>query len=170
MQIENLGLTVMYWLHMLATVAWIGGLVALSLFVIPSARQSLDADAYARFLGGVQTRLQRIGWFSLAILIGTGLFQLSAHPSYQGFLVVDSPWAAAIFVKHLVIGGMVLSSAYITWGLTPKLQRLALLQAAGRQSDPANAGRLRRQETLFFRLNLGLSVLVLLLTAFARAA
>lgn len=170
MQIENLGLTVAYWLHMLATVAWIGGLVGLSLFVIPAARQSLEADAYARFLGGVQMRLQRMGWFSLAVLAGTGLFQLSSHPSYQGLLVVESPWAVAILIKHLVIGGMVLSSAYITWGLTPKLQRLALLQAAGRQSDPANADRLRRQETLFFRLNLGLSIVVLLLTAIARAA
>lgn len=170
MVIENLGLSLAYWLHMLATVAWIGGLVALSLFVIPAARRTLKGEAYARFLGDVQGKLQRIGWFSLAVLVGTGLFQLSAHPSYEGFLAINSPWAMAIFTKHMVIGGMVISSAYITWVLNPRLQRLALVQAAGKDIDANQMDDLRRREALALRINLWLSVVVLLLTALARAA
>lgn len=170
MPIENLGLSLAYWLHMLATVAWIGGLVAMSLYVIPAARRSLDQDAYIRFLGNVQGKLQRIGWLSLAILIATGLFQLSAHPSYEGFLAINNPWAMAIFAKHMVIGGMVLSSAYITWVLNPRLQRLALMQAAGKVNDANQATDLRRKEAAALRVNLWLSVVVLLLTALARAA
>ncbi len=170
MQIDTLGLSLAYWLHMLATVAWIGGLVALALYVIPAARRTLEGDAYASFLGNVQGKLQRIGWLSLVILIGTGLFQLAAHPQYQGFLAIESPWAVAIFVKHLVIGLMILSSAYITWVVNPRLQRLALLQAAGKDADAGRLTELRRRETLALRVNLWLSVLVLLLTALARAA
>lgn len=170
MQIDNLGLSLAYWLHMLATVAWIGGLVALSLYVIPAARRTLDGDAYVSFLGNVQGKLQRIGWLSLVILIGTGLFQLAAHPQYQGFLAIESPWAVAIFIKHLVIGLMILSSAYITWVVNPRLQRLALLQMTGKETDAGRMTELRRRETLALRVNLWLSVLVLLLTALARAA
>ncbi len=44
-------LSLAYWLHMLATVAWIGGLVTLSLLVLPAARQSLDDQAYAGLIG-----------------------------------------------------------------------------------------------------------------------
>ncbi len=170
MVIENLGLSLAYWLHMLATVAWIGGLAAMSLFVIPAARRTLDGETYARFLGTVQGTLQRIGWFSLAILIGTGLFQLSANPSYEGFLAINTPWAMAIFTKHMVIGGMVLSSAYITWVINPRLQRLALLRAAGKEIDAGQMADLRRREAVALRINLWLSVLILLLTALARAA
>ncbi len=154
MRFENLGLSLAYWLHMLATVAWIGGLVALSLFVIPAARRTLEGEAYARFLGNVLGKLQRIGWLSLTVLVGTGLFQLAAHPSYEGFLAVTSPWAMAIFAKHMVIGGMVISSAYITWVLNPRLQRLALLQTAGKEIDRSQMDDLRRREALALRINI----------------
>ena len=74
---------------MLATVAWFGGLASLAIFVIPSARSTLERRQYAQFLGKVQGRIQQVGWFSLAVLTGTGMFQMSAHPAYEGFL--DSP-------------------------------------------------------------------------------
>lgn len=170
MPIDNLGLSLAYWLHMIATVAWIGGLVALSLYVIPAARRTLDQETYIHFLGNVQGKLQRIGWFSLAVLVGTGLFQLSAHPSYEGFLAINTPWAVAIFAKHMVIGGMVLTSAYITWVVNPRLQRLALMQAAGKAISVDQTAELRRREAAALRVNLWLSVVVLLLTALARAA
>jgi uncharacterized membrane protein len=36
-------LSLAYWLHMVATVAWIGGLVALVILVLPVARRIMDA-------------------------------------------------------------------------------------------------------------------------------
>lgn len=163
-------LAVAYWLHMLATIAWLGGLAALALFVIPAARKSLHDDTYADFLGRVQVKLQRIGWLSLAVLTGTGMFQMSEHPAYEGFLAVNNPWAAAILAKHAVIGLMVASSVYVTWGLTPRLRRLAIMRAAGKEIDPSQQSALQRKETLALRINLGLSVIILLLTALARVS
>ena len=162
------GLALAYWLHMLATVVWVGGLTALVLFVLPAAQGSLDAPGYADFLDRVTRKLDPLGWLSLAVLVGTGLFQMSASPNYRGFLVFDNRWAVAILVKHLVIGGMIAVSAYLTWGVLPRLRRLALRRAAG-QETPEAAG-LSRQETRLLRLNLFLGVLVLGLTALARAS
>src|SRR5512135_546878 len=110
-------LALFYWLHMLATVAWIGGLAALSLLVLPAARAALDLPAYAALLNGIQRRLEPVGWFSLALLTGTGLFQMSANPNYHGFLAITNRWAVAILLKHLVFGGMIAVSAYLTWWL-----------------------------------------------------
>ena len=156
-----------YWLHMLATVAWLGGLSATALLVIPAARKTLN-ESDAALLGRVQQRLQRVGWLSLAILFGTGLFQMSASPSYEGFLAISNSWSVAIFAKHIVIVVMIGASIYITWVLNPKLQRLALLQAAGKEVGPQQSSALRQQENTLLWVNLVLSILVLLLTALAR--
>ena len=162
------GLTITYWLHMLATVVWIGGLSALVLVVLPAAGSALDPEAYARLLGAAQQRLDPIGWFCLLVLVGTGLFQMSENPNYQGFLSIQGTWAAAILVKHLVFFVMISVSAWTTWGVLPVLRRAALLQAKGK--DAPDAARLQRRSLLLLRVNLILSVIVLALTALARAA
>jgi uncharacterized membrane protein len=163
-------LAITYWLHMVATVVWIGGLAALSLIVLPAARGALEPAAYSNLVGRMQARLQGLGWFSLAVLGVTGMFQMSSSPFYEGFLAINNGWARAILIKHLVVGLMVLTSAYVTWGLLPALRRTALLRAAGREVDAALAERLHTRETLLLNLNLVLSLLVLALTALARAS
>ena len=64
-------LSLTYWLHMLATVVWIGGLAALTLLVLPAARKTLDAGAYANLLKAIQRRLDPLGWICLLILAVT---------------------------------------------------------------------------------------------------
>lgn len=165
------GLTFAYWLHMLATVVWIGGLAALALFVLPAARRALEPRAYAAFLSALQRRFDPLAWFSLALLAATGMFQMSANPNYSGFLAIENRWAAAILVKHVVFFGMTALSAYLTWGLLPRLRRLALLRAgAGTESVERQAAALEAQERRLMQLNLALGVIVLALTAIARAS
>lgn len=161
-------LSLVYWLHMLATVVWIGGLAAVVLLVIPAARRTLDTSAYTVVLAAIQRRLDPLGWISLLVLVGTGLFQMSANPNYQGFLAVNNRWAAAILVKHLVFFVIIGVSAYLTWGLMPSLGRVALRQSHG--LDAPEAEHLQRRETTLMRLNLILGAVVLALTAIARVS
>lgn len=161
-------LALAYWLHMLATIAWIGGLAAVVLLILPAARKSLPEEAFPGFLESLQKRLDPLGWLSLAVLAGTGLFQMSASPNYQGFLSVRNPWAAAILVKHLAFLGMIGVSAFLTWGVIPQLRRLALKRARGKETP--EAARLERREIWLLRLNFILGVIILGLTAIARAA
>jgi len=161
-------LSLAYWLHMLATVAWIGGLVSLSLLVLPAARQSLDDQAYAGLIGKLRRRLDPLGWACLIALVATGMFQMSANPNYQGFLAFDNRWAVAILIKHLVFLVMIGVSAFMTWGVMPRLQRAALLASRGQEAPGAH--RWQQQEKLLLWLNLILGVLVLGLTALARAS
>ena len=163
-------LVMFYWLHLLATVVWIGGLASMALIVLPAARRSLDDSAFAGFLGRVQERLNQVGWLCLLVLGGTGMFQMSSNPHYNGFLAIDNGWATAILFKHIAILVMVLVSVYNTWGLLPVLRRNALRRAAGKQLDPLEQKRLSGREQLLLWLNLGLSLLVLALTAWARVA
>ena len=161
-------LTLAYWLHMLSTVVWIGGLAALVLLVLPAARRALDDRAYLALLEALQRRLDPLGWFCLLLLVGTGMFQMSASPNYDGFLAIDNLWAAAILLKHAVFLGMIAVSAYFTWGLLPALRRLALRLSQGKGS-PEEHTRLQQRNTWLLRLNLALSVVILALTALARS-
>ena len=166
MIVADWGLSIAYWLHMLATVVWLGTLAALGLVVLPAARRALDAQAFSSLLNSLQKRIDPLGWFCLAVLAGTGLFQMSAHPNYQGFLVIDSPWGMAILVKHLLFGTMIAASAYMTWFIMPELRRNALRQAQG-QTTPAV---FERRSLRLLNLNLILAVFILALTAIARAS
>lgn len=171
MSVPTTALTLAYWLHMLATVLWIGGLSSLTLLVLPAASKSLDAQSYAALLERIQKRLDPLGWGCLAMLTVTGLVQMSANPNYQGLIAIENSWSAAILVKHLLFLSMAGLSAYITWGLLPKSRRLALQrQRLPSETLAQQSTSLARQEVLLLRLNLCLGILVLALTAVARSA
>ena len=161
-------LSLAFWLHMLATVAWIGGLVAVVILVLPAAKKTLEPETYANFLEQLQHRLDPLGWMSLAVLLATGLFQMSANPNYEGLLSISNRWAASMLLKHILFIGMIGISAYLTWGILPALRRIAMRQAKG--LDAQDAAQLQKRETLLLRINLVLGVLILGLTALARAS
>jgi uncharacterized membrane protein len=157
-----------YWLHMLATVLWIGGLVVLALVVLPAAQKILDTAGYASLLDELRRRLDPLGWLCILMLLASGMFQMSASPYYEGFLAIEGLWSGSILVKHLLFGLMVLISGYATWGLMPALRREALLQSRGKGTPKLDA--LQRRSIRLMQLNLALGVLVLLLTSIARAS
>lgn len=164
-----IALTIAFWLHMIATVAWVGGQAIISLVVLPASRTTLSLDDHHKLLTAINRRFSGLSWISLAILIGTGMVQLGANENYTGFLSIDSTWAIAILLKHIAFGGILVFSAYQTWGLAPMLERIALLQAKGKAS-PDEQISLRKREVLILRANVALSVVVLLLTSIARVS
>jgi uncharacterized membrane protein len=162
-------LSAAYWLHMAATVAWVGGLMFQSL-LLPAALQSLDPLARARLFGSIARRFQPIAWLSLAVLIFTGLTQMAAHPSYTGLLVIEGRWAQAILAKHLAFSGMVLIAAVQTWILHPRLARHMLVEAAGAPADTDAVPRSMSRIDRLTRMNAVLALIILAFTAIARTA
>lgn len=167
MQTPTWALAMAYWIHMQATVLWIGGLAILSIVVLPAARKSLDNAHFAALMEALQRKLDPLAWFSAALLLGSGMLQMSASPHYDGLLAINSPWARAVFIKHLVFGLMIVFSAALTWGILPALRRAAIKRARG-QSAP-ELEQLQRREQILLKINIILGVIVLALTAFARS-
>jgi len=160
-------LGLIFWLHMLATVSWIGSLVAISLLVLPAAKKTLRPAEQLAFLEAMQKRLEPVAWFSMGILVVTGLFQLSANPHYNGFLSTSGQWSIAILVKHSLAVIMAVTSAIQTWEVLPGIRR-ALMRMD--KVGPEELARLQRRETHLLRMNLVLAVLILAATATARAS
>ncbi len=99
----------------------------------------------------------------------TGLFQMSVNPHYDGFLSTSTQWSLAILIKHLLGIIMIVVSAIQTWEVIPAIRR-AILLSKKNKADPSQLDSLRRREILLLRTNFGLSLLILLATAFARAS
>ena len=161
-------LALVYWLHMLATVAWVGGIVSISLLVMPAANKSLKPVDQLAFIDAMQRRLEPLAWFSLVLLIATGLFQLSANSHYNGFFDTSTQWSLAILIKHGLVAVMVVVSAVQTWEVLPAIRRTLMLRDKGAAEDKIN--RLKLREERLLRLNFILSILILAATALARAA
>lgn len=162
-------LTLSYWIHMFATVIWLGGLISVTFIILPFVSKKFTVLEKEKILQDLQNYLNPIGWFSLFILTATGMFQMSAHPSYQGFLAIDNDWAVALFIKHIVIIFMFIAMGYLTWFVLPGLKRLALKQKLGKEIDHQEKDRFQRQEKLILRINSILAILVLIFTAWARS-
>jgi uncharacterized membrane protein len=157
-----------YWLHMLATVTWVGSLAAIMLLILPAMKRTLDAETQLIFLEAMQKRLEPIAWFSISLLVLTGLFQMSVNPHYDGFLSLSTQWSLAILAKHILGMGMVVVSAIQTWDVIPAIRRAIMISK--KNKDTAKLDALRKREITLLRINFGLAILILLATAFARAA
>jgi uncharacterized membrane protein len=160
-------MALIYWLHMLATVTWIGSLAAINLLVLPASVRTLKLVDQLSFIAALQKRLEPLAWFCMGLLLATGLFQLSANPHYDGFLSTSTQWSLAILVKHSLGVIMAVVSAVQTWEVLPSIQRTLMRKETAKADELA---RLQRRETILMRTNLILSALILAATAFARAA
>ncbi len=161
-------LALTFWLHLLATVTWVGSLAGISLLVLPAMQRSLDSESQLVFIEAMQKRLEPIAWFSISLLVLTGLFQMSVNPHYDGFLSISTQWSLAILIKHLLVVVMVVVSAVQTWEVIPAIRRAILKSKKSGEIEGLES--LRRREVRLLRMNFGLSVLILLATAFARAS
>ncbi len=161
-------LALTFWLHLFATVTWVGSLAGVSLLVLPAMKRSLDAETQLVFIEALQKRLEPIAWFSISLLLVTGLFQMSVNPHYDGFLSTSTQWSLSILIKHILGIVMVVVSAIQTWEVIPAIRRAIVRSKKNPNADEIDS--LRQKEVLLLRMNFGLSLLILLATAFARAS
>jgi len=161
-------LAIIYWFHMLATVVWVGSLAAISFLVTPAMKNTLPPDTQLIFIEAIQKRFEPIAWFSISLIVLTGLFQMSLNPHYDGLLSTSTQWSLAILTKHVLGSIMVVVSAIQTWEVFPAIRRAILLSK--KNNNQGELDRLRHREILLVRINCGLAILILAATAVARVS
>ena len=175
MNTPDWGLTVAYFLHMITTVIAVGGLAFMVLFLAPLGRKKKSDPEFMYQQLKIIRSLEAAGWFCAAVLVGTGMLQMSANPNYNGLLVFENRWSAAILSKHLFFLLAVLLSAYISLVLLPGLRR-SFLRASQRASSPdlQNSADALSTEfnraTNFITIDLILAIIILGFTAIARVS
>jgi uncharacterized membrane protein len=68
------------WLHVLAAIIWIGGMLFIALVLVPVARRLEDPALRTRLIHQVGLRFRTVGWLALGVLGLTGLVNLWLAP------------------------------------------------------------------------------------------
>ncbi len=149
-------------LHITATVIWIGGILLITFLVVPELNQALaEQPALRQLLTRLRKRFTLLGNLALATLIVTGLLQMSTDPNYEGLLAFRNRWSQALLLKHILIMLMALCGLALQFALAPALERASLLRARG-AGDADEWRRLREREQ---RLTIVIALLALAVLA-----
>lgn len=151
-----------YFLHLLATVVWLGGMALLVLLIYPLQSRHPSREV-REMLTALSRRFRPYANFSLWVLLVTGVVQTSEDEHYGGLLDFSTPWSQAILAKHIAFIGMALIIAWLQFGLAPALERAHLLQKAD------SLETLGARERRLIQVNFGLGLIVLFFTAIATA-
>ncbi len=147
--------------HIAATVIWIGGILLITFLVVPEIHRALaDQPALFQLLTRLRKRFTILGNLALAVLIVTGLLQMSTDPNYEGLLRFSNRWSQALLIKHILIIVMALCGLLLQFGLAPALERTSLLRerGMGEREEWARLQRRERRLTILIAL-LALSIL-----------
>jgi uncharacterized membrane protein len=68
------------WLHVVAAVTWIGGMLFIALVLVPVARRIDDPALRTRLVHTIGLRFRTVGWMALGVLVATGLGNLWLIP------------------------------------------------------------------------------------------
>jgi uncharacterized membrane protein len=71
---------VIRWLHLLAAITWIGGMVFIALVLVPVTRALADPALRTRLVQDTGRRFRTVGWIALGALVATGLVHLWLRP------------------------------------------------------------------------------------------
>ena len=154
-------LAISLFFHILSTVVWIGGLITITLLVIPELDRALaDQPRAHQTARRLRRRFAPISGLALATLMVTGLFQMTADPHYDGLLRFSNAWSRALLLKHVLLVLMALTGLILQFSVTPALERSSrLLEHSKGGIDDWR--RLRRREKRLSGLMLGLALLIL---------
>jgi uncharacterized membrane protein len=155
-----------YWLHMTATVVWIGSITGLVLLVSPAATRRLDSHEQFELFDGMQPRLESLSWFCLFLIVASGLFQMSVNRNYHGLVGLENTWEVAIVTKIGLVIALAGVALWVSWGLNPAIQRAKIRYR--KTGDTTEMDALRRRERRLLAAQVVVALLILLVTALAR--
>jgi len=150
------------WLHIIAAMTWIGGMLFLVTVIVPMLRQPSMRDRAMELFHLLGVRFRRVGWIAISLLIVTGVFNL-LHRGYQldqilSGAVFAGAWGHLLAGKLLLVALIVVSSALHDFYVGPTATRLA--REGG---SPERRERLRRLASWMGRTTLLLALAVVAL-------
>jgi len=135
------------WIHLMATVAWIGGMFTNFFIYLPILGRTLDPPVAGKFMGAVMQRFRVMVYISMAVFLMTGIALGSLHQNSVNAYASNDAWVMLMILKVLLFILMVVLALFAFEGMAPKVARMAasgpspeLLKAQKTQKRMAIAG------------------------------
>ncbi len=113
------------WLHILATVTWIGGMLTNFFILRPAVVKSLKPPESAKLMGTLMKRFRIMVYVSIVILGVTGIPLKIINENYISIINFENNWEIISFIKHICYGILVLLAVYSFEVLSPKIAKIA---------------------------------------------
>lgn len=113
------------WLHLMATVAWIGGMLINFLVYIPAIGRVLEPPVAGRLMGSVMKRFRLLVYVAMGILLLSGSLMGIMHSRAASAVPSGGSYVVLLFLKILIFTIMVLLAIYAFEILAPKVARIA---------------------------------------------
>jgi len=134
------------WLHVLSAAVWLGGLLFQSHILLPLLARGGPAESVAQAV----RRSRRVAWTALALLVLTGLYNLTRLPSVAA--MTESGVLKLLALKLFLVVVLLMLSAHRDFGVAARLIRAL---AGGGDATPA-LRTLVRLDRVAFLLGMGL--------------
>lgn len=149
------------WLHILAAITWIGGMMFLVLVVVPWLRSGARANA-GTFLRETGKRFRTVGWVCFGVIVVTGPFNLWVHGvRFASF--ADPDWRASSFGTVVMLKISVFVAILAVSSIHDFLVGPSATLAMERDPRSPEVERLRRRASLLGRANALLALLIVAL-------
>jgi uncharacterized membrane protein len=164
--------TLVLWVHILAAISWVGGMIFVAFILGPYVRRAFPPEQRSPLMAAVGKRFSMLGWSAIFTLVCTGIYNavrfLGSWDALFGTL-----FGHILLVKIALVGVMIVLSIIHNFFLGPRQRDLGRLQVQSLSAKlplPEAGGgqalrRLRRWTVLIAQLNLVLGMLVILLAA-----
>jgi uncharacterized membrane protein len=145
--------------HIVAAVIWIGGMLFLPLVLVPVLRRQQPSLRMA-LLDATGRRFRTIGWIAIAVLLASGVWNL--HNRRLGWDVIFSPdlvrgeFGRVLAIKLILIAAVLVLSLLHDFRVGPASTRAALANPDGNRAE-----RLRRTASWIGRANALLALIII---------
>jgi len=119
------------WLHMLAAVSWIGGMIFLSLVLAPLVRSRKAAPEFMALFRSAARRFRFVVWGAIALLLSTGPVLLRQ----RGLSALDpTEWPHVLRIKLGLVGALLLLTVAHDLLLGSQVRKISALPEGVRSS------------------------------------
>ena len=116
-------LAVSYWVHLIATVVWFGGIAFILFVAIPSAKKVLGTEA-GKVTGEISKRFTPMANYSIIFLVITGIALTGFNKQFSGVGDFGNNWTLILTLKHILVSGMVIVHFYRGLVLSSKIVKI----------------------------------------------
>lgn len=112
-----------HWIHLIATVTWMGAIILFYLVIKPSADKSLSPQMNWAFFNSFWQKLRPIIYFSIVAFLFSGV--IITFVAGNPYLYLDVyPWAVVSLIKHIVVAALMVAGVYNVEIFRPKYNKL----------------------------------------------
>lgn len=124
-------MVLLVWLHMLAAVSWIGGMIFLSLVMVPLVRSGKPAPEFMASFRSAARRFRVVVWGAIALLLGTGPVLLHQ----RGLSFFDpTGWPHVLRIKLGLVGALILLTVAHDLLLASQVRKISAIPEGARSS------------------------------------